>query len=1323
MQGTGIDNGELTTWLTRTAQTIDRSLRDQARIGAVAELSAGLAIPAPLSVLAQVALLDDCLRVATLALDAGGEPGADELERVSPLIHLAASKYFTILPNYESFGDGAATAREVERFLETYRADIGPFGHSAAPSWRGVALVQRVDQATHNASPRRDHEHMLARIMDVVFDGRATAAEAEARRQLRLQFEPALGAGMDPRAMAFCREDGPEVFASVAHGSQVHVRDPFDVESIHADARDVFHRQVERAIAPARSGQGHGRTMLVLGESGSGKTHLLRALRHQLCSQRRGYAGYLQMSTEVGDYARYVLRNFIDSMERPYDAPTLGESSLLYLSNGLAEGYVEHDAADLEALRTGELEGETLHDVVGRMVDRILRTAGLESLEPDLLHALLLLQRRDAAIQRRVIQFLRCESLTGHEQRLLGGLVPRLQPEDPMRTLKQLGAIAFELQMACMVFLVDQVEDTLPEAGNISRLQQAFDVLRGIADAIPSSVVVISCLTDVYDEVKKRLTRSLLDRLEHEPPPTRLTHQRNADEIEDMLVRRLDHLYTAFDVAWREDDPLYPFTPAQLAALSNFRTRDVLAAMYRFHQECIAAGEIRDASALGATVAEPAPPPPPASPGESAEPSIAELAKLDQLWNDAKVAGGIDLDDSEAGLLALVAGALLDAAGELGVELTMEQRQRSEIPQLVVEAIGLPRRLIEVCNRAPQGGRLAGQLEALTLQAGAERLVAVALRRGDFEFTRGSLINRRIGELRAADGLPVVLEDVELRAIIAARKLAQAGVPNFAAWRRARRPLCELAMVRQILDLDSPRTPTVSGWKRPGKYPRGTTVTGIAAEAFARTPAPMKAPAQGAMAATGSPPPRASTSSSAGAGASVEPPPLPPPPRASTPVALRPPARPATHGSGPTTSATAAEAGQPAIRLGTAVTLRAEPMSLPLSAVRTHLAFLGSAGSGKTPAALTVIERLLEQGISALLIDRKGELARYASEAWWAAEDLGPDSDRRRALRSRIELALYTPGNALGRPLHLPLVPPMIDATSADRDQLATFAAAGLAAVMGYGRGSASGHKQSVLMRAIQLCGLDQGEITLEMLYDCVAGRDPELLSSVGGLQRYFSPLAEDLQSLLIQRGPLLGGTGEPLDLQKLLPLPEAGRPRLTVISTTALGDGPMQQFWVARLLTALDRLAVKRPRQDLAGAIFLDEVERYLPSGGQPPAKEPMFSLLRRARTRGLGVLLASQNPADLDYRARENVATWLVGKVNQERAPERMRGLLAEYPQVGARLATQPAGHFFVLGGQGGSAGKNAHEIKIDRAMMEPSPMSESEIAALARETAARR
>ena len=89
---------------------------------------------------------------------------------------------------------------------------------------------------------------------------------------------------------------------------------------------------------------------------------------------------------------------------------------------------------------------------------------------------------------------------------------------------------------------------------------------------------------------------------------------------------------------------------------------------------------------------------------------------------------------------------------------------------------------------------------------------------------------------------------------------------------------------------------------------------------------------------------------------------------------------------------------------------------------------------------------------------------------------------------------------------------------------------------------------------------------------------------------------------------------------------------------------------------------------------------------------------------------MLATQNPGDIDYKARDNIVTWLVGKVAQDRAIEKMRNLLASYPHVGSRLATQPTGHFFVLG-------HGTKEIKADRAMMTTEQLSDDDIIALAR------
>lgn len=1215
------DRAELTAWLTRVTQTIDKSLREPARAEALALLRTGVdGATASVPVLAQLALLDDCLRVAHMAIEADGQVDPEELARVTDLVQVAAPKYFAVLPRYESFDEGATTPEEVERFLVLHRFDEGAFGYASRAVWRGLALARHVERHTRNAAPLRELERMLARIMDEVFAGRATRVEQDARRRLRALFEPPAVAGADPRTAAFCRADGPEVFSSVAHGSQIHERDPFDVESIHADARDVFHRQVVLATTPEQHQYGHGRTLLLLGDSGSGKTHLLRALRQQVHAQRLGYVGYLQMTSEVGDYARYVLRNLIDSLERPYHAPELAESGLLYLSDGLAEGRGILPAADVERLRSAELGGGELDQLIGGMVDRILRAEGLSQLEPDLVHALLLLQRRDPALQRRVIRFLRCEPLSPYEQQLLGGLAPRGEAEDPMRTIQQLAVIAYELQLASLVLLVDQIEDTVPDGKTVTRLQQAMDVLRGIADAVPSVVVVISCLDDAYTTLRVQLSRSVIDRLEHDPAPVRLASQREREDIEAMLVRRLDHLYAAFDVALQDDDPLYPFRASQIEEVTLFRARHAIAKFREFHEACIAAGAVVSTSAGGL----PAPPPPP--------PTTAEL---DRAWNDALDAGGEIPDDS---VLALVGEALRGAADELGIELSVGPGRAG---QLIVEGKTLARRVLEVCNGGAQGGHLGNQLDGLRKLI-ATGVVPIALRNADFQFKPKSKISRQVGEFLQAGGRTVVLEERQLRAVLAARTVAASHPQVFAAWRRANRPIAHLAFVHAVLELEH--------------VSRGPSITTTQPmPQVSRPPAPVTTP-----------PP-----SPSGTG---------PQPIASDPAS---------------------------VRLGETTTMRKEPVVLPLDQITTHVAVLGSTGSGKTTAALAIIEQLLERDISVLLVDRKGDLARYASAAWWS-DPSAADRERRAALRARIAVDLFTPGNTHGRPLRLPVIPMLADASTQERDQLAKFAAAGLAAMMGYGTGTTHRHKLSVLQCAIQLHA-EEREVTIDLLRETITRPDPELLTRVGPLQRFFAPLSEDLQTLAIQRGTLLTGDGEPLDAAQLLP-PAGSRTQLSIINTSAFTEIAVLQFWISRLLVEIDRLARKRPTKALQGVVFFDEADVYIPATSNPPTKEPMFELLRRARSRGVGVMLATQNPGDIDYKARDNIVTWLVGKVAQDRAIEKMRNLLANYPNVGPRLATQPTGHFFVLG-------SGIKEIKSDRAMMVTEQLADHEIAELAR------
>lgn len=280
---------------------------------------------------------------------------------------------------------------------------------------------------------------------------------------------------------------------------------------------------------------------------------------------------------------------------------------------------------------------------------------------------------------------------------------------------------------------------------------------------------------------------------------------------------------------------------------------------------------------------------------------------------------------------------------------------------------------------------------------------------------------------------------------------------------------------------------------------------------------------------------------------------------------------------------------------------------------------------------------------------------------------------------------------------------------------MARTAASGLAAMIGYGKGESQRRREAILKKAIELHATTEGA-SLEDLRDTISRPDPELLAAVSDLKRHFAPLAEDLQMLSIQRGALLSGPGDILDVGAML-APRGGRARVAIVSTVALTDVSVLQFFVSRLLVELGRMVRRNPHPELRTVAFFDEADTYIPAVSVPPTKEPMFELLRRARSGGLGVMLATQNPGDLDYKARDNIATWLVGRIAQERTIEKMKFLLADYPNVSARLAGQGTGDFFLLNSQ---LVPPARELRADAALMTTAQLQEHEIAELARETA---
>jgi hypothetical protein len=380
------------------------------------------------------------------------------------------------------------------------------------------------------------------------------------------------------------------------------------------------------------------------------------------------------------------------------------------------------------------------------------------------------------------------------------------------------------------------------------------------------------------------------------------------------------------------------------------------------------------------------------------------------------------------------------------------------------------------------------------------------------------------------------------------------------------------------------------------------------------------------------------------------------------------------------------------------------PVILDPSDLLTHGLIVGMTGSGKTGQAIVLIEEALRHGVPVLAIDPKGDLGNLlllfegqdaASFAEWVDRDAarreGKDAAAAGAeaaqawkkgltdwglsaadiasLRRAHEATIYTPGSSAGVGLNVlqSLAAPGVPFESAEedlRDEIAGIVS-GLLGLLRIEADPLQSREYILLSTLIEQAWRQGKGLTLDELVPAVA--DPPF-DKIGALPLESVYPRRDRQALMMALNNLLASPsfeawreGEPLDVERMLRGAD-GRPRLSIVYTAHLGDE--ERLFVTALL--LDKVKTWMRRQggttELRALVYMDEIFGYFPPHPQnPPPKRPLLTLLKQARAQGVGVVLATQNPVDLDYKGLANMGTWFVGKLQTDQDRERLRdGLL---------------------------------------------------------------
>jgi len=365
----------------------------------------------------------------------------------------------------------------------------------------------------------------------------------------------------------------------------------------------------------------------------------------------------------------------------------------------------------------------------------------------------------------------------------------------------------------------------------------------------------------------------------------------------------------------------------------------------------------------------------------------------------------------------------------------------------------------------------------------------------------------------------------------------------------------------------------------------------------------------------------------------------------------------------------------------------------------THAVVTGMTGSGKTGLCIVLLEEAALQGIPAIIIDPKGDLtnlllhfpnlapqdfapwidtdlarragksleqvATDASGSWRdGLKEWGIPPERILALKNAAQFAIFTPGSDAGIPVSVlsSLVAPQIpwqENREVLREKITSTVTA-LLGLVGYSDIDPLRSREHILLANIFESAWSQGK-DVELAELVIQTQNPPFEKLGAFPVETFFPAKDRMELAMVLNNILAAPAfetwreGQSLNIGSMLYTSD-GRPRHNIFYLAHLSD-PERMFFVTLLLSAVETwMRTQSGSSTLRALLYMDEIFGYLPPLRNPPSKLPILRMLKNARAFGLGLLLATQNPVDVDYKALSNAGTWFIGKLQTEQDKNRL-------------------------------------------------------------------